>query len=41
MQTVKKEYVVCCDNMGQDRGIDDKQKAWLANMVQLFSDSWS
>lgn len=38
---MKKEFVVCCDNMGQDRGIEESQRTWLARVVRLFAESWS
>lgn len=41
MQTVRREFVVCCDMMGQDQGICEDRREWLARLVKLFADSWA
>ncbi|KAL4455834.1 hypothetical protein ABPG74_003244 [Tetrahymena malaccensis] len=35
-----KEYVVCADTMGQDRGIPVEDITYLENYVKLFAQSW-
>ncbi|KAL4484274.1 hypothetical protein ABPG72_006385 [Tetrahymena utriculariae] len=35
-----KEYVVCADTMGQDRGIPAEDITYLENYVKLFAQSW-
>ena len=38
--TVKKEYVVCVDTLGQDREITEEERKYVEDLVKLFAQSW-
>lgn len=38
--TNKREFVVCCDTMGQDREISLEDRKWTDAVVTLFRSSW-
>ena len=39
-QTIRKEFVVNCDTMGQDREINQNDQNFLNDFVKLFAKSW-
>lgn len=41
MTTLKRQFVICCDTLGQDSGISQAHRDWLVHMVTLFQDSWT
>eukprot|EP00331_Platyophrya_macrostoma_P018748 CAMPEP_0176472284 /NCGR_PEP_ID=MMETSP0127-20121128/41661_1 /TAXON_ID=938130 /ORGANISM="Platyophrya macrostoma, Strain WH" /LENGTH=344 /DNA_ID=CAMNT_0017867143 /DNA_START=38 /DNA_END=1067 /DNA_ORIENTATION=+ len=39
-QTVKKEYVVCIDTLGQDREITEADRQYVEDLVKYFAHCW-
>lgn len=40
ISSVKKEYVVCADTLGQDCEINEESRKFLEDYVKLFAQSW-
>ncbi len=40
LPTERREFVVCGDTLGQDREIDEQERAKLVSLVKHFRDSW-